>query len=372
MKHRLLSALLVITLGASPLLAQTPAKSGDKKAPAPKSAADLAYDAFNKARTEPGGKMDQARFQRVIGAGLTYLTQNPTHGRVNDAVRDLAFFANAIDAKQPALRTAYASLLKLEVTNYRYKDDLSDAAKAVVGAVDAAIADFDVRQASNAENLTTFREKIDALAELPGGGRFLVDRERSYTHVLLLGPAPARAEQHLQKLLQHKEKAVVSMAREELNIVEARKEPYALKFTALDGKEVDFAQLRGKVVALYFWSTTSKASTDRIEPLKQLLSTYRRRGFEVVSVCYDKAEDRAKVEKFVKDSRQPWPVHFDGKGAQNSFSPKLNASSVPRLYLFDQKGILQTGLQGSPVSRVTPDWPQNQVEGRVRQMLGIK
>ena len=87
-----------------------------------------------------------------------------------------------------------------------------------------------------------------------------------------------------------------AMAREELNIVEVKKEPYALKFTGLDGKEVDFAQLRGKVVALYFWSTTNKASTDRIEPLKQLLSTYKKRGFEIVSVCYDKAEDRAKVE----------------------------------------------------------------------------
>lgn len=373
MKYRLLTALLVLSLGGGGLVqAQAPGKSGDKKAPAPKSAADLAYDAFNKARTEPGGKMDQARFQRVIGSGLAYLTQYSTHGRVSDALRDLAFFGNNIDAKQPALRTAFASLLKLEVTNLRYKDGLSDATRAVVAALDAAIADFDVRQASNADNLATFREKIDALAEIPGGGRFLVDRERSYVHLLLLGPAPARAETQLQKLLEHKEKAVATMAREELNIVEVRKEPYALKFTALDGKEVDFAQLRGKAVALYFWSTTNKASTDRIEPLKQVLSNYRKRGFELVSVNYDKAEDRAKVEKYVKDNRLPWPVYFDGKGAQNGFSPKLNATGVPRLYLFDQKGILQTGLQGSPVLRVSPDWPQNQVEGKVRQMLGIK
>jgi hypothetical protein len=188
----------------------------------------------------------------------------------------------------------------------------------------------------------------------------------------MLGVPPARVEAHLQKLLAHKEKPIAAMAREELNIVEVKKEPYALKFTGIDGKEVDFAQLRGKVVALYFWSTANKASTDRIEPLKQVLSTYKKRGLEIVSVSYDKAEDRAKVEKLIKDTRMPWPVHFDGNGPKNSFSPKLNATGVPRLYLFDQKGILQTGLQGVPVARVSPDWPMNQLEGKVKQMLGIK
>lgn len=374
MNIRFLTMLLVCVLGCAQVAqAQAPSKSGDKKkAPAPKSAADLAFDAFNKVRTERGGKMDQARFQQVIGAGLTYLSQYPTHGRVNDVIRDLGFFATNIDRKQPALRTAFTSLLKLEVTNYRYKEGLSDPARAVIAALDAAIADYDVREAFNADNLTTLREKIDAISEIPGGARFLLDRERSYSHVLMLGANPARAETHLQKLLTHKEKPIAAMAREELNIVEAKKQPFELKFTGLDGKPVDFAQLRGKVVALFFWSTTNKASTDRIEPLKQLLSNYKKRGLEIVSVAYDKAEDRAKVEKFVKDRRLPWPVHFDGNGPKNSFSPKLNATSVPRLYLFDQKGILQTGLQGTPIARVTPDWPMNGVEREVRRMLGIK
>lgn len=371
MKKRFLIVLLVCLLGGSgEMLAQ--AKSGAKKAPAPKSAADLAFDAFNKARTEPGGKMDQARFQRVISTGVAYLTQNPAHGRVNDVIRDLGFFATNIDRKQPALRTAFTSLLKLEVTNLRYKEGLSDPTRAVVAALDAAIADYDVREAFNADNLSTLREKIDAITEIPGGARFLLDRERSYAHVLMLGSNPARAETHLQKLLEHKEKSIATMAREELNIVEVKKEPYALKFTGIDGKEVDFAQLRGKVVAFYFWSTTNKASVDRIDPLRQLFSNYRKRGFEVVSVSYDKAEDRAKVEKFIKDRRITWPVYFDGKGVKNGFGPKLNATGVPRLYLFDQKGILQTGLQGAPIARVTPDWPQNQVEREIRRMLGIK
>ena len=220
MKSRILILALVCSLGlAASAIAQAPktGKDGDKKAPAPKTPGDLAYDAFNKVRTEKGGKMDQARFRAVISAGMTYLMEFPTHGRVNDAIRDLAFFGRNIDSKQPALRTAYSSLLKLDVTNARYKEGISDPVKLVLAALDAAVADNDVREANSADNLATFREKIDTLAQTPGGGRFLVDRERSYVHILILSQNPARGEAHLKKLLEHPEKPVVAMAREELN-----------------------------------------------------------------------------------------------------------------------------------------------------------
>jgi peroxiredoxin len=373
MKSQFLALAVACALGlADTSFAQAPAKGAEKKAPAPKTAADLAFDEFNKARTAQGAKMDQDRFQKVINTGIAYLMQYPTHGRVNDAIRDLAFFGTAIDKKQAALRTSFASLLKLEVTNYRYKDGVSDPAKAVLAALDAAVADYDVREAFSNDNMATLREKIDTLAQTPGGARFLVDRERSFAHVLMVFTNPARAEAHLKKMLEHPEKPVAGMAREELNVLEARKEPFALKFTGIDGKEVDFAQLRGKVVGLYFWSSANKSSTDRLEALKQLYGDYRKRGFELVTVSYDKAEDREKLEKFIKDNRISWPVYFDGKAAKNEFSPKINATGVPRLYLFDQKGILQTTATGNPIARVTPDIPTNQMEGHVKRLLGIK
>jgi peroxiredoxin len=350
---------------------KAPEKAAEKKAAGPKTPADLALDEFNKVRGEPGPK-DQARFQKVIGAGIAYLVQYPTHGGVNGAITNLAFYGGTIDQKQAALRTSYASFLKLDLTNQRYKDGVSDNAKTVLLALDAAVADFEVREGPNAANLANFREKIDALAEAPGGGKFLAERERSFAHMLIATGGTARAEEQLKKLLTHAEKGVKDMAREELNILEVKKEPYALKFTGLDGKEVDFAQLRGKVVALYFWSSTNKGSVDRFEGLKQIASDYRKKGFEVVTVSYDKEEDREKLLKAIKDNRISWPVYFDGKGTKNDFGAKLNTYGVPRLYVFDQKGILQTSFQGSPVGRLQPDLPQNQLERTVKKLLGIK
>ncbi len=369
MKTRLLAAALLCCISTAPLaLAQTPpAKTDPKKAPA-KSPADLAYDAFNKVRGE-GGTRDQARFQRVIGAGLDYLGTHATHGRVNDVVNGLAQYANSIDKKQPALVTSYFSLLKLEVTNLKFKDGVTDPTKAALAALDAAIADFELRAQFTRENLANLREKLDALGETPGTGRFLVERERSYLHVLAVGTSLANAEGFAKRLLEHKDKGVAGMARAELNIIEARKQPFDLKFTGLDGKETDLAQLRGKVVALYFWSSANKGSVGNFEQLRLLHSDYRKKGFEIVTVCYDKAEDREKVMKAIKDARINFPVHFDGTGNKVAFAGKLGAWSAPRLMLFDQKGILQTPAINN---RLEANIPLNQLEGQVKRLLNIK
>jgi len=103
-----------------------------------------------------------------------------------------------------------------------------------------------------------------------------------------------------------------------------------------------------------------------------LHSNYRKRGFELVTVSTDKAEDREKLQKFVKENRVNVPVHYDGKIYKNDFGPKLNVYGVPRLMVFDQKGILQTTIQGGPVGRLQADLPQNQLEGMVKKLLNIK
>ncbi len=370
MKTRLLTlALLCSFTLIGTALAQAPGgKTGDKKAPPPKTPADLAFDAFNTARNAPGVK-DQAQFQKVISAGLAYLSEFPTIGRVNDVVRDLAFYGNLIDKKQAALRTSYLSFLKLDVTNLRYKDGVSDNTKAALAAVDAAVADLEVRDAFNRDTLANFREKLDALNETPGAGRFLADREKSYSQILTVGTSLAKAEEHLKKLLTHKDKGVAGMARSELNLVEVKKVPYAFAFTAFDGKPVDFAQLRGKVVALYFWSSTNKGSLGNLDAIKQIHSDYRKKGLEVVTVCFDKEEDREKVGKAIKENRITWPVHFDGKGSKAEFATKLGITDASRLLVFDQKGMLQHTMQGI---NLTINLPVNQLELQVKRMLGIK
>lgn len=349
MKIRLLSIALLCCLPGA-LLAQAP-KKDEKKAPAPKSASEQAFDEFQKVRNRQGAKQDQGRFQEIVNAGMKFLVAHPTSTRANEVVNLIGLsYPMGIDSKQPALRGQYLALLRLEIANQKYKDGVTDQVAAAMAAVDAAAADADVRIAPNPANLAAMREKIDALASTPAGNRFLTDRERGYAHLLLLTNQVARAEDGLKKLTTHADKGVQDMAKQELNVIAAKKTPIDLKFSSVDGKPVDMAQLRGKAVGLYFWSSTNKGSVDTLAKLRQFASDYKKRGFELVTVSFDREEDREKLMKYLKENKLAAPVYFDGKQGKAEFAQKLNVNSVPRLLLFDQAGLLQTSMMGTGLS----------------------
>jgi len=301
------------------------------------------------------------RFNQVIAAGLDFLGKYPTHWRANNVIKDLAFFGDSIrDKKLAAYRTAYVTQLKYEVTNQRYKDGLSNDAKAALAALDVAATDFEFRDAPSKDAVGALREKIDALDTMPGGRRFLKDRESSYVEILTRAFSPAMGEAHLTKLLKHADKGVADMARSELNIVEIKKVPYDLKFSAVDGKPVDLAAMRGKVVVLVIWSGTSEGNAKMIDQVMEARSSYKKQS-EVVGVSFDKETDREKVLKFIKDNRITWPVHFDGKEAKNEWAPKMNVGKAPAIVLFDKKGVFVRNNQRA-----------DQLEGELKRLVEAK
>lgn len=353
-------ALMSVVAAAAAFAASQPAgKSGDKSAPAPRPPADVASDNFNKVFREPGGKLDQARFEKVITAGISYLSQYPTHWNANNVIRDLPQWGRAVmrDRAQAPQRIAYLSLLKYELLNARYKEGLSNDAKAALAALDAATIYEETVETFTKQNLDAMREKLDELATLPGASRYLVERERAYLERVTTGQGPERAEEHLNRMLKHADKGVATMARQELVVLELKKAPYQLSFVGMDGKPVDFNQLRGKVVAMYFWNVGTRDNQKNLAWLQEMHSRYRRKGFEVVTVALDKAEDRPKVEKFIKDNGIKFPVHFDGQGTKTEFVSKLN-TPAGRLALFDQKGILQSN-----------NWEMTRLEGALKFFL---
>ena len=71
-----------------------------------------------------------------------------------------------------------------------------------------------------------------------------------------------------------------------------------------------------------------------------MYSDYRKKGFEVVTVSYDKESDKEHLEKTVKDMKLTWPVCYEGKGSDNPLGKKLSIGRVPATAIFDAKGLL--------------------------------
>ncbi len=348
MKTPILTAALVCCLSfAVPItsFAQAP-KKDEKKAPAPKSASEQAYDQFVKVRNAATAKREQAQFQALITEGINFIIAYPAINRTNEVVNFLGGgYPLGIDGKRPELKMQYIAMLKFEISNQKYKDGITDPVKAAITALDAAATEFEARM-SPRDGVPAYRDKIDELAQIPGSGRFLTDREKSYAHLLMMIQQTPRAEAHLKALSTHKEKAVSDMAKAELAQLEVRKAPVDFTAPGIDGKPVSFASLRGKTVIFYTWSAGNKGSTDALEKLNRYASDNRKKGIELVTLSLDKEEDRAKVQKHAKDIGLKFPVIFDGKQGRGEVASKLLAGSPSRLYLINPDGVVQAGNAG--------------------------
>jgi thiol-disulfide isomerase/thioredoxin len=121
-----------------------------------------------------------------------------------------------------------------------------------------------------------------------------------------------------------------------VHVVRSWREPLALKFKGVDGAPVDLAALRGKVVLLDFWATWCPPCRDETP---SIVATYRRlheRGFEIVGVSLD--DDKGKLLSYMKQHGMAWPQHFDGGGWSNALAKQFGISSIPAMWLIDQKG----------------------------------
>ncbi|MGH7969770.1 MAG: TlpA family protein disulfide reductase, partial [Limisphaerales bacterium] len=111
-----------------------------------------------------------------------------------------------------------------------------------------------------------------------------------------------------------------------------------IKFTALDGREVDLAKLKGKVVLIEFWSTSCGPCVAEMPEVKATYRKFHDRGFEVVGVSLDDKE--SELRRFIREKDLPWPQHFDGKGWENKFALRYGIFAIPTMWLVDQSGKL--------------------------------
>jgi peroxiredoxin len=146
------------------------------------------------------------------------------------------------------------------------------------------------------------------------------------------------------KLLQSKMSRLADILYRRYRFLHALGNPIDIKFTAVDGREVDLSQMKGHVVLLEFWATWCPGCVAEIPRIKEAYDKYHAQGFDVIGISLD--TDKKALDDFVQQHQIPWPQYFDdrvkeiSKVRDNRFDSQFGIEGIPALWLVNKKGIM--------------------------------
>ncbi|CAN5564363.1 hypothetical protein BH09VER1_BH09VER1_48120 [soil metagenome] len=199
-------------------------------------------------------------------------------------------------------------------------------------------------------------EKALAAFEKEYPGDENIDQLKLFYAQSLAGKDTKKATAMYKELAQSKDEEVAAAAKAMMLTAEMIGKPVDIKFTAVDGTEVDVSKMKGNVVLIDFWATWCGPCMQEVPNLVKTYEKYHSKGFDIVGISLDQSKDN--LLEVTKEKGMTWPQYFDGEGWKNAISTRFGITSIPQMWLIDKKGNLVTTEA------------REDLEGQVEKLLG--
>lgn len=118
-----------------------------------------------------------------------------------------------------------------------------------------------------------------------------------------------------------------------------------------DGRTLNLAELRGKVVLLDIWASWCGPCKEEMPLLNEMAIRLKDKGIEIIAVSID--EERASAEAFLK-SRKQWSLTL-AHDPEGKVPEALKPPKMPTSYIVDSKGIVRQvneGFERDDIARI--------------------
>lgn len=109
-----------------------------------------------------------------------------------------------------------------------------------------------------------------------------------------------------------------------------------LRGPTIDGQQVDVSRLRGKVLLVHYWASSSEPSKTDLAQLKELFGKFGKAGFALVGVSLD--NQREELADYLTENPLPWPQVFEPGGLESRLATEMGILTLPTMILVDDKG----------------------------------
>jgi len=136
------------------------------------------------------------------------------------------------------------------------------------------------------------------------------------------------------------EPELIARIADDLRRLDRLGKPLDITISTMDGRRMALESLRGRVVALVFWSADSPHSVLWMQGFRNQLRKLPTSDVVFIGVSLD--ENREALDAMMQRLDITWPTHFDGNGWEGELVRSLGINAIPTLWLVDKRGILRS------------------------------